>query len=177
MSALKSFAKLQKKESPDEFGRNALSARTYFLSIGSNISPGENIPACLATLKKRYVVTRVSSIYETPPFGPCGKTNFWNLAIKFECALAHEELQRELSGIENLHGREPERIDKFAPRTIDLDLLPKTGYQKLAFVMVPLAEIAPEEKDPESGETFAELAKKLARQAEGFKKISVGWAG
>lgn len=152
-------------------------ARTYFLSIGSNISPEKNIFACLETLKKRYVIKRISSIYETPPFGPCGTVNFWNLAVSFESPCSRETLQQELVEIEDLHGREREKKNKFAPRTIDLDLLPKPGYEKLAFVIIPLAEIAPEEKDPLSGKNFAELAAGLSQDASGFKKISSGQAG
>lgn len=151
--------------------------RTYFISIGSNVAPELNVPACLETLKKRYAVTAVSATYETPPFGPAGDRNFWNLAVSIRSRAGRGKLQQELVEVEAAHGRRRDGGNKFAPGTIDLDLLPKPGYGKLAFVMIPLAEIAPDEKDPETGKTFLELAEKLRADAAGFRKVAGGSAG
>jgi 7,8-dihydro-6-hydroxymethylpterin-pyrophosphokinase len=55
-------------------------------------------------------------------------------------------------------------IDKYAPRTIDLDLLPaplSAGHRQQAFIMVPLAEIEPSGIDPETGKTYEEIARPL----------------
>lgn len=57
---------------------------TYYLSIGSNVRPNENIPRCLDVLKKELLVRKVSTIYETNPVGPAGNQNFWNLAVSIE---------------------------------------------------------------------------------------------
>lgn len=143
----------------------------FYLSIGSNVAPDINIPACLESLKKAFLLRRVSSIYETPPYGPSGEKKFWNAAVEITSSLDREALSRELSLLEDRHGRRREESNKFAPRTIDLDLLPRKGYQEFAFVMVPLAEIAPNEIDAETGETFLSIADKLREKAAAFRVI------
>jgi 2-amino-4-hydroxy-6-hydroxymethyldihydropteridine diphosphokinase len=136
---------------------------TFFLSLGSNIRPEKNIPVCLERLKKKFHVKQISSIYETKPVGAAKGGNFWNLAAAIETDLDQETLSRELRQIENALGRKRDPRDKYAPRTIDIDLLPQPGYQKQAFIMIPLAEIAPKEIDPESGRSIADLANTLPK--------------
>ena len=144
-----------------------------FLSIGSNIHPEKNIPACLKILKKKFLVKKISSIYETDPVGPVGKDKFWNLAVKIETELDPKTLAQELRGIEESLGRKRDPANKFAPRTIDLDVLPTPGFREQAFVMVPLAEIAPDERDDESGKTFGAIAKAFTISTRSFRKINV----
>ena len=133
-------------------------SKTFFISAGSNVEPQKNVPACLEILKKKFRVKAVSSIYETEPVSMTSDSKFWNLALAIESDLNPAELKKELRAIETSLGRVRDPKNKFAPRTIDLDLLPQPDYQKLSFVIVPLAEIAPREVDLESGKTFAELA-------------------
>lgn len=52
---------------------------------------------------------------------------------------------------------------------IDIDILPQQDYQHQAFIMIPLAEITPEEIDPETGKSFSDLAAPLQKEAANFK--------
>ena len=138
---------------------------SVFLSLGSNIEPAKNIPAGLALLKKKFTVLKISPAYETEPFGPAGPQKFWNLAVEIESALDRQHLTGKLREVETLLGRGRDPKNKFAPRTLDIDILPQHDYQNQAFIMVPLADIAPETRDPETGETFKRLAEKLQEKA------------
>ena len=146
--------------------------KTVFLSIGSNVEPEKNVPACLKLLKERFHVLKISTIYETDPVGPAGDKKFWNLAVAIETERQDEALRQELRKIEEALGRVRPSKNKFAPRTMDLDILPQADYQHQAFIMIPLAEIAPEEKDTETNLTFQELARPLEASAQSFRKVS-----
>lgn len=141
-----------------------------YLSLGSNIQPEKNIPTAIEKLKTAFNVTRISSCYETDPVGPAGPHKFCNMAVSIETDLSREILTKKIRTIESELGR-VRSSNRFAPRTIDIDILPQTDYQKMAFIMIPLAEIAPGEIDAESGKSFAELADLLRAQAENFRKI------
>ena len=136
-----------------------------FLSIGSNIEPEKNIPACLQLLKKKFPSVKTSPVYETDPVGPAGRHKFWNLAAQIETSLDRKTLVEELRKVENELGRRRDPDNKFLPRSIDIDILPQTDYQQHAFIMIPLADIAPETEDPETGKTFKGLAEKLEKES------------
>ena len=112
----------------------------------------------------------MSSIYETDPIGPAGDKKFWNLAAEIESPLSRQELSQAIRKTEEALGRKREK-NKFAPRSIDIDLLPQPDYQNQGFIMVPLAEIAPKAIDPETGKNFKELKESL-KKSDGVKKIS-----
>lgn len=143
----------------------------YFLSIGSNIRPEENIPKCLSSLRSLFPSVVYSSVYETNPVGNISGGKFWNLAARMESSLAREKLREKLRALEEKLGRVRMEGNKFAPRTIDIDILPQQSYQQMAFIMIPLAEIAPQEKDDETGKKFLELAQKFKEEAKTFRKI------
>ncbi|MBI4115270.1 MAG: 2-amino-4-hydroxy-6-hydroxymethyldihydropteridine diphosphokinase [Candidatus Omnitrophica bacterium] len=118
-----------------------------YLSLGSNIHPSKNVRACLKKLNQTFILRRVSSVYETSPVGPVGKRNFWNLAVEIKTTCPKKNLLRELRAIETELGRRRGE-NKFAPRPIDIDLIfyrkwRRPGFERLAFVIFPLAEIAP----------------------------------
>jgi 2-amino-4-hydroxy-6-hydroxymethyldihydropteridine diphosphokinase len=141
----------------------------FYLSIGSNIHPESNIPASIRLLRETFDVKKISSVYETDPIGPAGDKKFWNLAAEIESSLTREELVSQIRRLEEKLGRKRE-ANKFAPRSIDMDLLPQSGYQEQGFIIIPLAEIAPEAKDPETGKSFAEL-EKILKKTGAVKKI------
>ena len=145
----------------------------YYISIGSNIRPEIHIPECINRLRREFKQLNISSVYETPPFGPAGDVNFWNLACCVKSELSEKEIREKMHTIETDFGREHRTQNKFAPRILDLDVLPKEGYQKQAFVMIPLAEINSRATDPLSGKTFGELAALLEEDARSFKKIKI----
>src|SRR5690606_2631377 len=100
--------------------------------------------------------TRISSLYETPPWGPVPQGPYLNACIGVETSLSPRALLELGLAIERDHGRE--RTIRWGPRTLDIDLLlygtdhvdedglivPHPRMAERAFVLVPLAEIAPE---------------------------------
>ena len=143
----------------------------YYLSIGSNIEPEKYIPACLKKLSAVWPQARFSTVYETDPVGPAGRSKFWNLAARIQSYETESQMRTALREIEAGLGRVRIPNERFAPRTIDIDILPQAGYQTQAFIMIPLAEIAPADLDLETGLNFETLANRVREQAEGFKAV------
>lgn len=140
-----------------------------FVSVGSNIDRRRNILSALDTLKVQFGELLESPVYESEAVGFEGK-NFYNLVVAFHTGLGLDELVARLHDIEYAHGRS--RSDKkFAPRTLDLDLLtygvrvdhdpprdvPRHEITEYAFVLRPLSDIAGEEVHPETGQTYAQM--------------------
>lgn len=144
----------------------------FFLSAGSNIDPELHIPSSIEALKKNFDIISISSVYETDPVGPAGGRKFWNYAAAIGFTANREELSVKIRKLESLLGRKRDPQNKFAPRCIDIDILPQPDYQQQAFIMIPLEEIAPEENDFETGKTFAELAKDFKTEKKNYKKIT-----
>ncbi|MBB3929067.1 2-amino-4-hydroxy-6-hydroxymethyldihydropteridine diphosphokinase [Kaistia hirudinis] len=101
-------------------------------------------------------VTRVSPLYETPPWGPVPQGPYLNACVAIETTLSARALLDLCLAIEKRHGRQ--RLVRWGPRTLDIDLLlygaatidepglivPHPRMAERAFVLVPLAEIAPD---------------------------------
>lgn len=147
---------------------------TVYLSLGSNLSDRTaHLRAALAYLEQveGVMLTAVSHCYETEPLGRTDQPAFLNLAAEICTALSPMELLNAVKGIEARLGREPS--ERWAPRIIDIDVilwehkeltterltLPHKSFRERAFVLVPLAEIAPGAVDPVTGKTVAELAR------------------
>lgn len=140
-----------------------------FLSLGSNIDRERHIPSALAELGRRFGPLAVSSIYETAAVGFEGPS-FHNLVVGFETALSLPEISPILTEIEEMHGR-TRQCKKFSSRTLDIDLLlygdavleegklklPRDEILRYAFVLEPLAEIAPDHRHPVNKQSYAEL--------------------
>lgn len=130
-----------------------------YVALGSNESgPREQVARAfeaLASLPQTRLVAR-SRRYLTPPFGPVAQQPFVNAVAGLLTQLAPLALLHELRRIETEHGRV--RTVRWGPRTLDLDLLvhgrerlatdeltvPHPGIAERAFVLYPLADIAPE---------------------------------
>ncbi|MBU0499232.1 MAG: 2-amino-4-hydroxy-6-hydroxymethyldihydropteridine diphosphokinase [Gammaproteobacteria bacterium] len=140
-----------------------------WVSIGSNIERDRNLHNAVAALRARFGNLRLSPVYETTAVGFVGNP-FYNLAAGFETALAPDEVSAALKGIEDSLGRQ--RTGKrFAPRAIDIDLLtygdlslhepgleiPRDEILKYAFVLKPLADMAPGGIHPVAGKSYAAL--------------------
>jgi 2-amino-4-hydroxy-6-hydroxymethyldihydropteridine diphosphokinase len=150
------------------------------VSIGSNVAKEANVPAAVARLQAQHGITvlGVSTVLETPAVGTDGQPNsqpsYHNMGLRAATTLALQEVRSLQRGIETELGR-VRGADKFAPRTIDLDLAyygerqaaetTGAGQQPLdgdvlrfAHVAIPLAEVAPQWVHPETGTTLAAIA-------------------
>lgn len=125
-------------------------------------------------------VEAVSSLHETDAVtldGAGGQPRYLNGAAVVETTLSARELLAALLRIERPLGREREREGRWGARTIDLDLLlygdavieegglrvPHPRMHERAFVLAPLAEVAPEAVHPVRGETVREMLARLSR--------------
>ncbi len=145
--------------------------KVYLLILGSNIEPEKNMPLARARLKAAFPDMLFSDFYETDPVGSAGTDKFWNAASIIKTALSREEVSVLLKKIESDLGRVRDPEIKFIPRTMDIDILPSENWQEQAFMMVPLAEIAAEITDPETNETFGELARKCLEHTPGIRRL------
>ncbi len=152
---------------------------TVHLGLGSNV--GDRLlmlRRAVTSLEGRdgVRVIRVSSVYETAPWGLIEQPDFYNIAVEIETTLAPLELLKAVKMVEKRLGRLPGV--HWGPRTIDIDLilwgaltmdtplltLPHKRFRERAFVLTPLAELDPDVVDPETGETVTALLRKLAPQ-------------
>jgi 2-amino-4-hydroxy-6-hydroxymethyldihydropteridine diphosphokinase len=156
---------------------------TAFVGLGSNLGdPPAQIRRALlalAVLPETRLV-RQSSLYRNPPVGHHDQPDFVNAVAQVETRLAPGELLAQLLDLERAHGRVRDYPN--APRTLDLDVLlygelalekpgltvPHPRMLERAFVMVPLAEIAPDALVPGKGRV-ADLVRKV--DASGMVKL------
>lgn len=135
-------------------------ARVY-VSIGSNVDRRKNICACLQDLRQQFGDIHTSAVYENEAVGFSGD-NFFNLVAAFDTQRDVSELGPIFRHIESAHGR-VRGGEKFSSRTLDVDLLlyddlilkqqgldvPRDEITRYAFVLRPLAELAPDLIHPE----------------------------
>lgn len=158
-----------------------------YISIGSNINKDEHIPASLRALEKTFGKLAVSSVYETDAVGFTGDV-FYNLVVGFDSDLDVKAVTKQLRQIELDNGRTRDSR-KYAARTLDLDLLlygelivndgrlqiPRDEIEHYAFVLEPLAEIAPALKHPISHQSYAELWDKFDKTDLKQKRVTPSW--
>ena len=149
---------------------------TGYISIGSNIDKDKHIPASLLALENQFGPLTCSSIYESDAVGFEGET-FYNLIVEFNSTLEVKDVAKLLRQIELDNGRE-RNSQKFSSRTLDLDLIlyddlilndgrlqiPRDEIERYAFVLEPMAEIAPDLKHPISQLSYGELWDRFDKQ-------------
>ncbi len=148
---------------------------TAYLCLGSNLGDREkNLSQALSLLSHEINLEKVSSIYETEPVGYKEQPFFLNLVCRVTTNLNPGELLHLAKTMETRMGRVPSKQAN-SPRIIDIDILfydnkiiktqdltiPHTRLAERAFVLIPLAEIAPELIHPELGKSIAELASNI----------------
>ncbi|HTM32321.1 MAG TPA: 2-amino-4-hydroxy-6-hydroxymethyldihydropteridine diphosphokinase [Vicinamibacterales bacterium] len=145
------------------------------ISLGSNIGDrAAHLTFAIGELSRLLENIRVSRVIETAPEGvPDEQGPFLNAAAIGTTELGPRELLASLHAIERLDGRE--RPYRYAPRTLDLDLIlygtqvlkveglevPHPRFRERRFVLAPLAEIAPDWQDPVTGSTISALLRSL----------------
>jgi 2-amino-4-hydroxy-6-hydroxymethyldihydropteridine diphosphokinase len=140
-----------------------------YLSLGSNIQPETNLVKAIERLQKYGKIEKISSAWASESVGAEGP-NYLNACVLLATSLQQAELkQQALLPIEIELGRR-RSADKFAPRTIDIDIVVFDGqscndkYWEQAFVVVPLAEIHPEYQNPLTQESIIKTATRLRQQ-------------
>lgn len=145
-------------------------ARVY-LSLGSNLEPQRYLPAAIAALRERFGEIRVSPAYRSKAVGFDG-ADFINLAVGLDTELSPGELNDWLHALEDRHGRRRD-VPRYSSRTLDIDIvfyddlvLDGPGHLQIpreelrhAFVLRPIADIAPDFRHPVSGTSMAALWK------------------
>jgi 2-amino-4-hydroxy-6-hydroxymethyldihydropteridine diphosphokinase len=141
-----------------------------YLALGSNLGDRlANLHAALAALPPLVVVRRSSLIYETLPWGLTDQPAFLNMVIKGDTLLTPPKLLKHLKLLETQLGRLP--TVRWGPRKIDMDVLffddlvldspgliiPHPHLHERAFVLVPLADLAPGLCHPVLHQTIGEL--------------------
>jgi 2-amino-4-hydroxy-6-hydroxymethyldihydropteridine diphosphokinase len=144
-----------------------------FLSLGSNIKPEENLPRAVEKLAEWSKLVAVSPVWETLPLGITDdQPHFLNAVTLVETDQSPETFKAEvIRRIEDDLGR-VRTADKFAPRPIDIDIMlfnnqvldvdnrhiPDPEVLERPFVAIPLAQIAPDYRHPETGQTLRDIA-------------------
>ena len=145
-----------------------------WISIGSNVDREASVRGALQNLRAAYGDLVISPVYETEAIGFDGEP-FLNLVVGIRTGEPVGAINARLRAIEDAHGR-VRGPDKFAPRTLDLDLLtygaavgvidgcalPRDEILRYPFVLAPLADVAPAERHPENGRHYADLWAELA---------------
>jgi len=155
---------------------------TVYLGLGSNMGNRQhNLDRALGLLSQRLQIEEVSSVYDTEPVGNVNQPRFLNLVCQVFTRLAPMELLTLAKGIELKLGRVLGKSN--APRPIDIDILfyddkvietpelviPHPRLTERVFVLIPLAEIAPDLVHPVSGETVKELMRAVTKVQGVFK--------
>lgn len=156
---------------------------TIYISLGSNIDREQNTRAGVDALKRAFGELNLSSVYESEAVGFEGDA-FYNMVIACEVDTSVHETNQILRDIEDANDRDRSG-PKFSSRTLDLDLLlyddlildengiklPRGEILKNAFVLWPLAEIAPHLKHPETGVSYAEMWSAFDKTKQSLKPI------
>jgi len=143
---------------------------SVFIALGSNLGDRlANLHAAMAALTPEIFNLVCSPIYETPPWGYLDQPKFLNQVIQAETDLQPIDLLSHLKRIETLLGRQP--AVQYGPRLVDLDILffddlmvdsppltiPHPRLEGRGFVLLPLAQLAPDLRHPVLGITIREM--------------------
>ena len=156
-----------------------------YIGLGANLPssagpPEATLVAAASRLETLGRLVARSSLYATAPVGFADRPHFVNAVVALETELAPRTLLEGLLAIEREFGRDRAASFPNGPRTLDLDILlfgdwvvaghdletPHPRLAQRAFVLVPLAEIAPHLIDPASGANVGQLLQSLREKAD-----------
>ena len=158
---------------------------TALLSLGSNLQPQQHLHAAVEALRARFGAIAVSPDYRTAAVGFDGQ-DFLNNAVAIETDLPLQTLDDWLHALEDAHGRDRSG-PRFSDRTLDIDvvfygdlIVEGPGHLRIprpelrhAFVLKPLADIAPDFRDPVSGLTLEALWRAHRQFGEPFDTMEL----
>ena len=158
---------------------------TVYLGLGSNVDARANILSGIEELEEAFREVTASPVYQAHAVGFSGN-DFINLVVKVETDLGPLELKRFLHALEDRHGRD-RQVPKFSDRTLDIDILlyddlclvsaqleiPREEILTAAYVLKPLADLAPDLLHPVRRRTMAELWRAFPPQGAGLVRIDL----
>ena len=149
-----------------------------YLALGTNLGERRrNLETAVAHLRRFLTIIALSPVYETAPWGVADQPDFLNMCLSAITDLSPHELLARCKQIEAGMGRQ--KTVRYGPRLIDIDLLvvddllldnvtltlPHPRLHERDFVLVPLADIAPDLRHPRTGQTVAEMMAGLGETA------------
>jgi 2-amino-4-hydroxy-6-hydroxymethyldihydropteridine diphosphokinase len=158
---------------------------TVYLSLGSNIDARSNISSGIEALEASFGPVGLSPVYRAPAVGFEGK-DFINLVARIETTMTPVELKEFLTSLEDRHDRDRD-VPKFSDRTLDIDILlyddlvlyspavqiPRDEILEAAYVLRPLAELAPNVIHPVERLTLAGLWRNFPKDLDVLEAISL----
>ncbi|KMQ73443.1 2-amino-4-hydroxy-6-hydroxymethyldihydropteridine diphosphokinase [Marinobacter subterrani] len=162
-------------------------ARVY-ISIGSNVDRERYVTAALDALAAWFQKLTISPVYDSEAVGFDGSP-FLNLVVGVDTDLSVAELSRRFKQLEADNGRRRD-VPKFSARTLDLDILtygdavgrvdgvelPRGEILKNAFVLRPLADIAPDDVHPVCGKAYGQLWREYST-GQKLRPVDFNWQG
>ena len=148
-----------------------------FLSLGSNVEPEKNLLGAVRLLSNHVKILKASTVYLTEPLQGKSQPEYYNCVLKIETDIEPRKLKFDvLRPIETELGRKRTR-DKFASRTIDIDIIlygnlailtkklviPDPDILERAFLAIPLCEIEPDLVLPVANKTIREVADRFEK--------------
>ncbi|WP_456416458.1 2-amino-4-hydroxy-6-hydroxymethyldihydropteridine diphosphokinase [Thiolapillus sp.] len=156
-----------------------------WISAGTNVDPEANLRAAIASLRREFGELLLSPVYQTRAVGFEGD-DFLNMVVGIDTGLPPHRLRARLREIETRQGR-VRGEEKFAPRSIDLDLLtwgdlvdeaagiPRDEILRYAFVLKPLADVAGAEKHPGAGHSYQQLWRRFQGRQTDLVPLDWEW--
>ena len=160
-----------------------------YLSLGSNIERRLHIGAALDALAENFGELQISSVYESESVGFEGDS-FYNLVVGIKSDLGVGQISRILKAIEDSNGRD-RSAPKFGSRSLDIDILtrddtvgqvdgivlPRDEVLKNAFVLLPLAELAPQRQHPLTKHSYAQHWQDYDKSKQKLWPVPFIWRG
>ncbi len=156
-----------------------------YLSLGSNIEPEQHLRTAIAALHAQFGDLLISRVHRTDAVGFDGP-GFLNMAIGLDTGWTPQDLDRWLHALEDRNGRRRD-VERYSSRTLDIDIvlfgdlivdgpghlqIPRDEL-KHAFVLAPLAEIAPFARHPQNGRSISELWRAHAQYGSAADIVSL----